>query len=46
MDWLLQIRAPLEQEIFAQVATLLNLEVDLLFLDYPANKVRDLALAA
>jgi hypothetical protein len=31
MDWLLQIRAPLEQEIFAQVASLLNLEVDLLF---------------
>ena len=33
MDWLLQIRAPLEQEIFAQVANLLNLEVDLLFFD-------------
>src|SRR6266571_156760 len=33
MDWLLQIRAPLEQDIFAQVANLLNLEVDLLFFD-------------
>ncbi|MGH3419853.1 MAG: IS1634 family transposase [Streptosporangiaceae bacterium] len=33
MDWLLQIRGPLEQEIFAQVANLLNLEVDLLFFD-------------
>jgi hypothetical protein len=33
MDWLLQIRDPLEQEIFAQVANLLNLEVDLLFFD-------------
>ena len=33
MDWLLQVRAPLEQEIFAQVANLLNLEVDLLFFD-------------
>jgi hypothetical protein len=33
MDWLLQIRDPLEQEIFAQVASLLNLEVDLLFFD-------------
>ena len=46
MDWLLQIRAPLEQEIFAQVANLLNLEVDLLFFDYPANEARDLVLAA
>jgi len=46
MDWLLQIRAPLEQEIFAKVSDLLDLEVDLLFFDYPANRVRDLALAA
>jgi transposase len=33
MDWLLEIKDPLEQEIFAQVANLLNLEVDLLFFD-------------
>jgi hypothetical protein len=33
MDWLLDIREPLEREIFAQVANLLNLEVDLLFFD-------------
>jgi Transposase DDE domain len=33
MDWLLQIRVPLEKEIFSQVANLLNLEVDLLFFD-------------
>jgi hypothetical protein len=33
MDWLLQIRDSLEQKIFAQVANLLNLEVDLLFFD-------------
>ncbi|HEY5989705.1 MAG TPA: IS1634 family transposase [Streptosporangiaceae bacterium] len=33
MDWLLQIKDPLEQEIFTQVANLLNLEVDLLFFD-------------
>jgi hypothetical protein len=33
MDWLLQIKDPLEKEIFGQVANLLNLEVDLLFFD-------------
>jgi hypothetical protein len=33
MDWLLQIRAELEKEVFHQVADLLNLEVDLLFFD-------------
>jgi hypothetical protein len=32
--------------VYFQVADLLNLQVDLLFFDYPANKVRDLALAA
>ncbi len=46
MDWLLEIREDLEREVFGQVANLLNLEVDLLFFDYPANQVRDLALAA
>ena len=33
MDWLHQVRAAVEQEIFCQVANLLNLEVDLLFFD-------------
>jgi len=33
MDWLLEITDALEQEIFHQVANLLNLEVDLLFFD-------------
>jgi hypothetical protein len=46
MDWLHQVRDAVEKEVFHQVANLLNLEVDLLFFDYPANRVRDLALAA
>jgi hypothetical protein len=46
MDWLLEVKDELEKEVFSQVANLLNLEVDLLFFDYPANQVRDLALAA
>jgi Transposase DDE domain len=33
MDWLLEIHDTLEQEVFGQVANLLNLEVDLLFFD-------------
>jgi len=33
MDWLLEIHAVLEREVFGQVANLLNLEVDLLFFD-------------
>jgi Transposase DDE domain len=33
MDWLLEIQAALEREVFDQVANLLNLEVDLLFFD-------------
>jgi Transposase DDE domain len=33
MDWLLEIQAALEREVFGQVANLLNLEVDLLFFD-------------
>src|SRR5574341_1230176 len=33
MDWLLEIHAALEREVFDQVANLLNLEVDLLFFD-------------
>jgi hypothetical protein len=33
MDWLLEIKSALEKEVFWQVATLLDLEVDLLFFD-------------
>jgi Transposase DDE domain len=33
MDWLLQVTPTLEREVYAQVADLLNLEVDLLFFD-------------
>jgi len=33
MDWLLEIHHELEQEIFGHLATLLDLEVDLLFFD-------------
>src|SRR4051812_6907414 len=33
MDWLLEISTTLEEEVFGQVANLLNLEVDLLFFD-------------
>ena len=46
MDWLHAVRAELEKQVYVQVADLLDLEVDLLFFDYPANRVRDLALAA
>jgi hypothetical protein len=33
MDWLHQVKDALEQEIYGQIANLLNLEVDLLFFD-------------
>ena len=46
MDWLHEVRDALERQVFSQVAAALSLEVDLLFFDYPANQVRDLALAA
>jgi hypothetical protein len=46
MDWLLEIRDQLERKVFDGLADLLSLEVDLLFFDYPAKTVRDLALAA
>ena len=45
MDWLHQVRGAVEKEIFCQVANLLNLEVDLLFFDYPANRRSAFALA-
>ena len=45
-DRLPEIEPVLAEQAYHQVTDLLNLEVDLLFLDYPANKARDLALAA
>jgi hypothetical protein len=46
IDYLLTIKPELTKETYFRVTDLLNLEVGLLFFDYPANKVRDLALAA
>ena len=46
MDQLPAIGSDLAEQAYYQVTDLLNLEVDLLFFDYPANQVRDLALAA
>jgi len=46
MDQLLAIGPDLAEQAYYQVTDLLNLEVDLLFFDYPANRARDLALAA
>jgi hypothetical protein len=46
MDWLHDAREHLEAGVFDKVATLLNLEVDLLFFDYPANRSAGFALAA
>jgi hypothetical protein len=37
MDWLIAVQTDLARGVFDQVAHLLNLEVDLLFFDYPAN---------
>jgi hypothetical protein len=46
MDWLTGVKDDLERKVFDSLVTLLNLEVGVLFFDYPANRVRDLALAA
>ncbi len=46
MDWLIAIENKLARGVFDAVAHLLNLEVDLLFFDYPANRRSDFALAA
>jgi len=46
MDWLHQVTDTLEKEVFWSVANLLDLEVDLLFFDYPANRRCDFVLAA
>ena len=37
MDFMLDCDDELQREVFFAVADLLNLEVDLLFFDYPAN---------
>jgi hypothetical protein len=41
MDWLHAVRGELEKQVYFAVADLLNLEVDLLFFDYPADGERD-----
>jgi hypothetical protein len=46
MDWLHEVRGDLEKQVFDEVANLLNLEVDLLFFDYPANRSSGFVLAA
>ena len=46
MDWLHEVKDELGRQVFGEVANLLNLEVDLLFFDYPADQVQNLALAA
>ena len=38
MDWLAEIKDDLERKVFDSLVTLLNLEVDVLFFDYPANR--------
>ena len=45
MDWLLDVATSWSAGCFDQVANLLNLEVDLLFFDYPANRRSGFALA-
>ncbi len=37
MDWLLEVEDELAEQVYFETADLLNLEVDLLFFDYPAN---------
>jgi hypothetical protein len=46
MDFFLDALPGLQEEVFFAVANLLNLEVDLLFFDYPANRWSDFSLAA
>ena len=46
MDELHAMTDDFGKKVYDNLASLLNLEVDLLFFDYPANKVRDLSLAA
>ena len=46
MDELHAMEGDFGKKVYDNLAHLLNLEVDLLFFDYPANEVRDLVLAA
>ena len=46
MDWLISVQERLARGVFDAVAHLLNLEVDLIFFDYPANPRSAFALAA
>ena len=46
MDALIGVETVVAREIYHQVADLLNLEVDLLFFDYPANRRSSFDLAA
>ena len=41
MDWLLEVRGALEEEIFGKVSDLLDLEVDLLFFDTTSTLLPD-----
>ena len=41
MDWLLEVEDELAEQVYFETADLLNLEVDLLFFDYPANLTDD-----
>jgi hypothetical protein len=45
MDWLHEVRDDLDKQVFDEVANLLNLDVDLLFCDYPANRSSDFVVA-
>jgi len=45
MDFLLEVEPELAEAVYWATADLLNLEVDLLFFDYPANRLRRSALA-
>jgi len=38
MDWLLQVKGKLEEEVFHEAVDLPDLEVDLLFFGYLANR--------
>ena len=46
MDELHAMEDAFGKKVYDSAASLLNLEVDLLFFDYPANRARDLVLAA
>jgi hypothetical protein len=46
MDFLLDALDDIAGEVFASVAHLLNLDLDIVFVDYPANRLPGWALAA